>query len=142
MKERPGRDEGAPGEGEGAGLARNADIVRNFIAAWSRLDAAELAGFFTEDGVYHNMPARPVAGRAAVQAFIAGFAKDWTATEWDVLNIVEAGDVVIAERLDRTRLGDKRVDLPCCGVFEMQDGKIRVWRDYFDLATYTRALGA
>lgn len=122
-------------------MAANAEIVRNFIAAWSRLDAAELAGFFTEDGVYHNMPARPVAGRAAVQAFIVGFIKDWSATEWDILNLVEAGDVVIAERLDRTRLGEKRVDLPCCGVFEMQGGKIRVWRDYFDLATYTRALG-
>ena len=73
-------------------MAENIDIVRNFIAAWSRLDAAELAGFFAEDGVYHNMPARPVAGRAAVQAFIAGFIKDWSATEWDVLNVVQAGD--------------------------------------------------
>jgi limonene-1,2-epoxide hydrolase len=36
-------------------------------------------------------------------------------------------------------MGDKSVDLPCCGVFEMTDGKIRVWRDYFDLGTYTRA---
>ncbi|RAK62760.1 limonene-1,2-epoxide hydrolase family protein [Phenylobacterium kunshanense] len=123
-------------------MSENARIIRDFIAAWSRLDAAELAAFFAEDGVYHNMPARPVAGRAAVQAFIAGFIKDWTATEWDVLNIVEAGDVVIAERLDRTRVGDKPVDLPCCGVFEMSGGKIKVWRDYFDLATYTRALGA
>ncbi|MBL8556004.1 MAG: nuclear transport factor 2 family protein [Phenylobacterium sp.] len=122
-------------------MASNGEIIRNFIAAWSRLDAAELAGFFADDGVYHNMPARPVAGRAAVQAFIAGFVKDWSATEWDVLNLVEAGDVVIAERLDRTRVGEKRADLPCCGVFEMQGGKIKVWRDYFDLATYTRALG-
>lgn len=123
-------------------MGENARIVRDFIAAWSRLDAAELAAFFAPDGVYHNMPARPVAGREAVQAFIAGFIKDWSATEWDILNIVEAGDVVIAERLDRTRVGDKPVDLPCCGVFEMSGGKIKVWRDYFDLSTYTRALGA
>ena len=31
------------------------------------------------------------------------------------------------------------MDLPCCGVFEMQGGKIKIWRDYFDLATYVRA---
>jgi limonene-1,2-epoxide hydrolase len=122
-------------------LGENERVIRDFIAAWSRLDAAELAGFFTEDGVYYNMPARPVEGRANVQAFIAGFAKDWSATEWEILHIVEKGDVVIAERMDRTRVGDKRVDLPCCGVFEMAGGKIKVWRDYFDLATYTRALG-
>ena len=123
-------------------MTDNERAVRDFIAAWSRLDAAELAGFFAEDGVYHNMPARPVAGRANVQAFIAGFAKDWSATEWDILNIVAQDDVVIAERLDRTRVGDRQVDLPCCGVFEMAGGKIKVWRDYFDLATYRTALGA
>lgn len=123
-------------------MAENETVIRDFIAAWSRLDAAELAAFFTEDGVYHNMPARPVAGRANVQAFIAGFAKDWSATTWDILNIVARGDLVIAERMDRTRVGDKRVDLPCCGVFEMQDGRIKVWRDYFDLGTYRAAFGA
>lgn len=122
-------------------MGDNERVIRDFIAAWSRLDAAELAGFFAEDGVYHNMPARPVAGRENVKAFIAAFAKDWSSTEWDILNIVAHGDVVIAERLDRTRVGDKRIDLPCCGVFEMRGGKIRVWRDYFDLSTYTRALG-
>lgn len=123
-------------------MAENETVIRDFIAAWSRLDAAELAAFFTEDGVYHNMPARPVAGRANVQAFIAGFAKDWSATTWDIVNIVARGDLVIAERMDRTRIGDKRVDLPCCGVFEMQDGRIKIWRDYFDLGTYRAAFGA
>lgn len=122
-------------------MGDNERVVRDFIAAWSRLNPDELAGYFAEDGVYHNMPARPVAGREAVRGFIAGFTKDWSATEWEVLNVVAAGDVVIAERVDRTRVGDKRADLPCCGVFEMQGGKIKVWRDYFDLATYTRALG-
>ena len=36
--------------------------------------------------------------------------------------------------------GSKKVDLPCCGVFEMANGKIKVWRDYFDMATYTKPL--
>jgi limonene-1,2-epoxide hydrolase len=37
-------------------------------------------------------------------------------------------------------MGDKHVDLPCLGIFELEDGKIRVWRDYFDLGTYMKAL--
>jgi limonene-1,2-epoxide hydrolase len=53
---------------------------------------------------------------------------------------VSKGDVVIAERLDRTVAGGKPVDLPCCGVFELQGGRIKAWRDYFDMGTYTRAL--
>ena len=44
------------------------------------------------------------------------------------------------ERVDRTEVGDRSVELPCTGVFEMEDGKIKVWRDYFDLKTYTSAL--
>ncbi len=37
----------------------NEKIIREFIEAWSRLDAEELSGYFTEDGVYHNMPSGP-----------------------------------------------------------------------------------
>ncbi len=123
-------------------MSDNEAIVRDFISAWSRLDPDEIVGFFAEDGVYHNMPMGPVAGQGALRTFIAGFLKDWTSTDWDILNLASKGDVVIAERLDRTKVGGKAVNLPCCGVFEMQDGKIKVWRDYFDLATYTRALSA
>jgi len=48
--------------------------------------------------------------------------------------------VVIAERADRTQRGDKKVDLPCTGVFEIRDGKIACWRDDFDLSTYRNAM--
>ena len=119
----------------------NERIIREFIGAWSRLDAAELAGYFAEDGVYHNMPAGPVAGRENIERMIAGFIASWTHTEWEVLNLVSVGDLVIAERLDRTQAGEKGVDLPCAGVFELEDGKIKVWRDYFDMATYARGMG-
>jgi len=118
----------------------NEEIIRDFITAWSRLDAEELASYFTDDGIYHNMPTDPVAGRAAVQAFIAGFAKDWTETNWDIINLIAKDDIVMVERLDRTKLGDKSVDLPCFGIFEMENGKIKIWRDYFDIGTYMNAL--
>jgi len=71
---------------------------------------------------------------------IEAFTADWTATQREIVNIVGAGDVVIAERFDRTQVGDTSVDLPCTGVFEMQDGKIEVWRDDFDLATFMAAV--
>jgi limonene-1,2-epoxide hydrolase len=51
----------------------NERIVREFIAAWSRLDPEELGRYFAEDGVYHNMPTGPVCGRENVQRMIAGF---------------------------------------------------------------------
>ena len=118
----------------------NERIIREFIEAWSRLDPEELAGYFADDGVYHNMPIGPVSGRDNVEEFIRGFVGSWTETTWEILNLFSSGGLVIAERLDRTRAGEKSVDLPCVGVFELEAGKIKIWRDYFDLATYQRAL--
>lgn len=118
----------------------NEEIIREFVAAWSRLDPDELASYFTEDGTYHNMPTGPVSGRSNVREMISEFTAPWTGTQWDLLNIASNGDVVVAERLDRTQAGDKAVDLPCTGVFEMQGGKISYWRDYFDIGTYMRAM--
>jgi limonene-1,2-epoxide hydrolase len=118
-------------------MLSNKEIIREFIEAWSRLDAEELVDYFATDGVYHNMPSPPISGYDNIRQFIAGFIGNWTSTDWDILNIVENGNVVCAERLDRTMVGDILVELPCCGVFEMENGKIKIWRDYFDMATYT-----
>lgn len=123
-------------------MTDNIAIIRDFIAAWSRLDVEEITGYFAEDGVYHNMPTAPVSGRKALEQFVGGFIANWMQTDWDILTIIGEGNIVIAERLDRTKIGDTAIDLPCCGVFEMKDGKIAVWRDYFDMATYTGALSS
>ncbi len=121
-------------------MADNGQIIRDFIEAWSRLDAEELAGYFSEDGAYHNMPMQPVVGRKQIEQMIRAFTASWTATSWEIPNLTFDGDVVIAERIDRTQAGDKTVDLPCVGVFVLEEGRIKVWRDYFDLGTYTRAM--
>ena len=118
----------------------NIDVVKQFVEAWSRLDVEELVSFFAQDGIYHNMPTGPVQGHEALGKFITDFSANWQNTRWELLNIVGDGNIVIAERRDKTRIADKAVDLPCTGVFEMESGKIKVWRDYFDLATYTKAI--
>lgn len=119
-------------------MSDNVQIIKNFISAWSNLDVEELVEYFTEDGIYYNMPAQPIQGKENLKQFIGGFIASWTRTTWDTLNIIGDGNVVFAERLDRTEVGKIKVDLPCCGVFEMEGGKIKVWRDYFDMATFTK----
>ncbi len=117
-----------------------AEVVRAFCGAWPRLDIEELMGFFTDDAVYHNMPGPPASGRAAVRKTIESFLGGWQKTNWDLLNVATNGDVVFTERVDRIDAGGKHVDLPVVGVFEVAGGKIRAWRDYFDLGTYVRAM--
>ena len=121
-------------------METNERVIRDFVAAWTRLDAKEIAAYFSDDGVYHNIPMAPISGRANVEALIAGFIGSWTRTHWDLLHVLCAGNVVIAERVDHITAGAKSVDLPVVGVFELEGGKIKRWRDYFDMATYQRAM--
>ena len=116
-------------------------IIRDFCAAFSNLDADEIMGYFGDDPTYHNMPGPPAVGSDAVRATVEGFLGRWDKTEWKLLNVASAGNVVFAERLDVTDEGGKHVELPCVGVFELNDdGKIVTWRDYFDLNSYLRAV--
>lgn len=119
---------------------QNEKIVREFVAAWSRLDPDELVSYFATDGTYYNMPTAPVTGHDDLRKFIGGFLASWEETDWEITNLLVDGNLVIAERIDRTHAAGRYVELPCVGVFEMEAGKIKVWRDYFDLATFTTAI--
>lgn len=122
-------------------MSSNEEVVRDFIKAWSTLDVDEIVEFFAEDGTYHNMPIEPVSGKDNLREFIQGFIADWTETNWEVKLMMSRDDTVIAERVDRIKQSDRLIELPCLGVFEMQHGKIKEWRDYFDLGTYMKANG-
>jgi limonene-1,2-epoxide hydrolase len=47
---------------------------------------------------------------------------------------VSDGNIVMHERTDYFSLGTQEMALPICGVFEIDDGRITAWREYFDLA--------
>lgn len=115
-------------------------IVRDFCAAFERLDVDAVMSFFAENPTYHNMPGPPAIGTDAVRATVERFLGGWDHTEWRIFNVASVGNVVFAERLDVTDAGDRHVELPCVGVYELEGGKIKTWRDYFDLATYARAM--
>jgi len=121
-------------------MSENEKIIREFIASWSRLDADELASYFTEDGTYHNIPSSAVQGRGNIQQFISSFIRPWESTDWEIVSLLAEGDIVMVERLDKTVVAGSAVNLPCFGYFELEDGKIKMWRDYFDLSTYSTAL--
>jgi limonene-1,2-epoxide hydrolase len=122
--------------------AENIELVERFCAAWSKADVNELMDFFTDDAVYHNMPLQPVQGKDAIRGifemFIAPF---MDGAEWEVRNIAAAGDVVLTERVDRFFGAGKKAELQVMGAFEIRDGKIAAWRDYFDMAEWTRQAG-
>jgi limonene-1,2-epoxide hydrolase len=122
------------------------EVVRRFCAAWSdNIGAAELAAFFTDDAVYHNIPLAPVTGREAIANTIASFIRPGApgieSIEFRVINIAANGPVVMTERVDVFKLPDKSFELPVMGTFEVSDGKISAWRDYFDMNQFTSRMG-
>jgi len=116
-------------------------LVTEFCEAWSRRDVDELLTFFTEDAVYHNMPMTPLTGTDQIRNILGLFVPTSNEIEWTIHNIASDGDVVFTERTDRFVMGDKSVDLPVAGIFEIRDGKIAKWRDYFDMNAWTSAFG-
>jgi limonene-1,2-epoxide hydrolase len=124
-------------------MTRPADeVVTEFCKLWSSPDPDQLAGYFAEDAVYHNIPMEPVKGREAIKQFIAGFTAAFEGIDFQVHRQVSDGNLVMNERTDvmRRKDGDD-IPLPVTGVFEVIDGKIAAWRDYFDMATITSAFG-
>jgi limonene-1,2-epoxide hydrolase len=112
-------------------------VVREFCEAWSRMDSDELLGYFDEDSVYHNMPMDAVTGLEGIRQVFDFFLPPSEEVDWQILNLAVDGNVVFTERLDRFVMGGKNVDLPIAGVFEVENGKIKRWRDYFDMATWS-----
>jgi limonene-1,2-epoxide hydrolase len=116
------------------------DLVRRFCAAWADGDLDALIEFFTDDAIYHNIPVDPVTGRDAIRATIAGFTAGVEKIEFRVENIAAAGNVVLTERIDVFNTGDRSIALPVMGTFEVADGRIAKWRDYFDLNQFMSQL--
>ncbi len=128
------------------------EVVRRFCAAWSaNAGAAELAAFFSDDAVYHNIPLAPVTGREAIEKNIVSFIRPGKAAapgvvpvesiDFRIINIAANGPVVMTERVDVFKLPDKSFELPVMGVFEVSGGKISAWRDYFDMNQFTSRMG-
>ncbi len=112
------------------------DVVRRFFKHMERGDYDSAMTLISADCDYINPPPLGgVRGPAAVRGVLEPFFAPTLENELTVLREASTGPVVFVERLDRHRLTDKWVELPVTGVFEVRDGQITHWRDYFDAAT-------
>jgi limonene-1,2-epoxide hydrolase len=117
-------------------------IVNDLFAAWTRLNLDEVMSYFADDAVWDNVPMAPAKGRAAIREMTNGFMKDASAFTAKILKSVHDGNTVFNERVDTIVMkSGKKADIPVAGMFELNDaGKIKVWRDYFDLGTFTKQI--
>ena len=110
-------------------------VVEAFLDAFIALDLDTALTYIAEDCEYTNIPMGTVRGPAGVREVLEPFAAPIRENQFIILRKAAAGPMVFMERLDRHRLDHGWRELPVNSVFEVQDGQITVWRDYFDLGT-------
>ncbi len=115
-------------------------IVADFCKSFERKNIDEIMSYFSDDAVYHNMPMEPARGKDAMRTTINSFLPGSDRIEFKILHTASNNNIVFNERMDMFDMGEKRVEVPVAGMFEVRGGKISLWRDYFDLQTYTKQL--
>jgi len=119
------------------------DTVRRFMTLMEPLNYDEALKLVSANCEYTNPPPLgTVHGPAGIRAVLEPFFGPTKINEFRVLRESAIGPVVFLERLDRHLFGDKWVELPVTGVFEVHDGLITYWRDYFDAPTILSQLPA
>lgn len=131
----------SPSAANAADTEANKQVVADFLASWGDHDIDKTMSYVTEDCFYHNIPLAPIKGRSTMRKFLAPFfAKDGFSAPFsltpEVLHVVAQGNLVFQERIDHYVVGKSHYDIPDVGVYEIRNGKIAVWKDYFDMGQF------
>ncbi len=108
------------------------EIVRTMLDALRESDAERAISCMHEQIVWHNVGLPKVRGVRRVGSFMRGLTKPQYGFDVTFHNIAADGDIVLTERTDALIWRRLRIEFWVCGTFELRDGKIAVWRDYFD----------
>ena len=120
--------------------ADNHALVNAFIAALERKDLDAACAMVTDDLEYDNVPMSKVYGPEGLRKALGPFLGGCTGVQWVVHHQVAEGNVVMNERTDRFEMKGRWVEGAVVGLFVIRDGKIALWRDYFDLAQFQKAM--
>ena len=116
------------------------EVVETFLRSLEKGDRDGAFALLADDVVYQNVPFPPDRGKDAVMRTFARFEKVMTGFKVEMKNIAANGDVVLTERVDILTGPLLHLDIWVCGTFEVKNGRITLWRDYFDLAEVTAKL--
>jgi len=119
------------------------ETVTAFVAEWSKSPDALRAAFrdyFTPATVWENVGFSTTTGIDEAIGLLDGFAAAGIVTiPVEILNIAAAGNIVLTERVDHMVGADGKtlMSIRLMGIFEIENGRIKAWRDYFDTAKFS-----
>ncbi|HNP14166.1 MAG TPA: limonene-1,2-epoxide hydrolase family protein [Mycobacterium sp.] len=118
----------------------NAHTVEVFLSALQDEDFDTAAAQLDDDIVYQNVGFSNMRGRARVMKLMRGM-EGRMGFEVKTHRIAVNGSSVLTERTDALVLGPVRIQIWACGIFEVRNGRITLWRDYIDLWDLLKATG-
>lgn len=116
------------------------ETVKAFLKAMERKNYDAALAFVSSDCEYTNLPMGTVRGPKGIRGTLEPFFAPIIENEFKLLRVAENGPIVFVERLDRHRAAHGWFELPVTGVLEVHDGRITVWREYFDLPTAQKGM--
>jgi uncharacterized protein len=119
------------------GSGENADIVARAYEALNAGDFATLTKLFDKNSSWHTPGRGPIAGshmgRGAVFAQLGRYGAETNGTfTANLLTVLESDDGrVVAVHHNCAERNGKRLDVLCCIVFELENGRIIIGREHF-----------
>ncbi len=111
-----------------------AETVTRFLESLQTEDIDFAGSVLAEDLVYQNVGLPTIYGRRATLKVFEPLTKPQFGFEVQIHRTTTNGNSVMNELHDAIVIGPLRLQFWVCGVFEVSDdGKITLWRDYFDM---------
>jgi limonene-1,2-epoxide hydrolase len=122
--------------------AQKLATVRQMIEAWNTRNWQQVYELFAADGVLQSMMlSEPTVGREAIKQRIGTLAKDISKIELRIRHLGVADGVVFIERVDDFVYRGHHGAVPVVGVVEVEQGRVKAWREYYDRGQMLEAMG-
>jgi limonene-1,2-epoxide hydrolase len=120
------------------------EIVRAFCANVSDRDIATIEPLLADDIIFMNVGLEIYRGKQAVLDHFNGEHGVWDmfpdTFDFRIRNLGATENRVYTERVDVVGVSGHDAYLPLLGIFEIENGKIKHWRDYADMLMVRKLL--
>jgi steroid delta-isomerase-like uncharacterized protein len=123
-------------------------VVERFAEAFNRRDVDALLACFTGDATYRDLFYGPHAGQAALRGMFERMFREGSDYRWQMDAIVMDASRAAAEwtfgyttTAAVPRSEGRRVRMSGMSIFDLEDGRIRAYREYSDVGTALLQLG-
>ncbi|MFW2057985.1 limonene-1,2-epoxide hydrolase family protein [Acinetobacter haemolyticus] len=120
--------------------AQSEEIVKRFLNALVEQDHDTVIELLHPDVLYTNVSLPTFKGGKRVAGLIKLALSRTRKLQVKNHQLIAKENVVLTERTDILEIGPLHVGFWVCGTFKVEDGKIILWRDYFDWLNISKGL--